>query len=98
MSRHHAALPRNRWRILRRQVLDAASWRCAQCGRYANEVDHRQPLHKGGAPWDRDNLQVLCGGPRGCHAAKTAGENRSQLTEEQRKWRELLEELARGDG
>ena len=78
-------------------MLNAANWRCAKCGRYGSEVDHIIPLRRGGDPWALDNLQVLCGGRGGCHAQKTARENRRVLTGEQQKWRELLEELARGD-
>ena len=96
MSRHHQRLPRHRWRRIRRAVLDSANWRCASCSRFGNEVDHIIPLHRGGAPWARDNLQALCGGPRGCHAMKTARENRRVLSPEQQAWRELLEDLARG--
>ena len=58
-------------------MLDSANWRCAGCGRYANEVDHIVPLHKGGDPFDMDNLQALC---RSCHIAKTARENQRELT------------------
>ena len=78
MSRHHAfGFPRRRWEHLRRAVLDAANWRCAKCGRYGNEVDHIQPLDRGGDPWALENLQCLC---RGCHIAKTRAENRREPT------------------
>ena len=92
MSRHHAALNRSRWRRIRRQVLDAAGWRCARCGRYGHECHHIQPLDRGGSPYDPENLECIC---RFCHIQLTREQNRRQLTEEQQKWRELLEELAR---
>ena len=43
---------------------------CQRIGRLtaATQVDHREPLHKGGSN-DADNLQGLC---HDCHAAKTA--------------------------
>lgn len=49
---------------------------CAQCGRVTEyptgfELDHKVPLHQGGADTD-ENCQVLCSGPEGCHARKTA--------------------------
>jgi len=48
---------------------------CAMCGavRYDHEVDHIIPLEQGGSN-DDDNLQLLCGGSDGCHAAKTKAE------------------------
>ena len=49
-----------RYERLRRQILDAANWRCSTCGSFGNEVHHVRALHKGGAPYDPDNLQVLC--------------------------------------
>lgn len=36
------------------------------------EVDHINPISKGGHPFDERNLQTLC---EGCHAEKTAREN-----------------------
>ena len=76
-------------------MLDAASWRCAKCSRFANEVHHIHPLALGGSAWDLANLECIC---RGCHIQLTREQNRRVLTEDQQKWRELLEELARGDG
>lgn len=84
-SRYHAALDQQRWRKLRFTVLEAAGWACTGCGRYANEVDHVQPLHKAGAPYDTDNLQALC---RGCHIAKTRAENSTNL--EKAAWRAFV--------
>ena len=62
MSKHHAALSQKRWLQVRRQVLDRDGWRCAECSAYGNELDHIQPIDKGGAVWDLSNLQVLCRG------------------------------------
>ena len=92
MSRHHSQrLPARRWARARRRVLDAANWRCAQCGQYGNEVDHILPLDRGGDPWASDNLQVLC---RGCHTQKTASENRREPTPAEAAWRALVDELS----
>ena len=92
MSRFHDfhRLRGREWEDLRREVLDAANWRCARCGAYGNEVDHVIPLHKGGAPRDRDNLQVLCGE---CHGEKTRGENRREPTPAEAAWRAFAAEL-----
>ena len=86
-SRHHASLARRHWRHVRLQILDSANWRCTDCGRYANEVDHIVPLHKGGDPFGADNLQALC---RSCHIAKTARENRREPTPAEAAWRALV--------
>ena len=75
-------------------MLDAAGWRCANCGRYGNEADHVVPLQRGGAPYDLDNGQALCGGRSGCHAEKTAGENRRELTPAEQEWRDFVAELS----
>lgn len=63
------------WMGLRRTVLLRDGYRCQSCGivRLDNEVDHTVPLEQGGAN-DIDNLQTLCGGPNGCHTAKTKRE------------------------
>lgn len=50
-------------------------------------MSHVTPIHKGGDPWALDNLQSLCGD---CHATKTAGENRRQLTDDETAWRSLV--------
>ena len=90
MSLHHTHLNARRWAAVRRQVLDSANWRCAACGRYANEVDHIVPLRKGGDAWALDNLQALC---RRCHIEKTATENRRALTPAEIAWRDLVNEM-----
>ena len=48
-----------------------------KCGRYGNEVDHIQPLDRGGEAYAPSNLQMLC---RGCHILKSAKENCRQPT------------------
>ena len=62
----------------RRLRLWKASPTCTECGRvvaYPNgfELDHRVPLHQGGADTD-ENCQILCCGPDGCHLKKTAAD------------------------
>ena len=78
MSWYHdrAKIKGQRWERLRRRILDRDNWTCQKCGKSAGrfEVDHVLPLHLGGAAWDMDNLQCLCGR---CHSAKTAGENQT---------------------
>ena len=74
MRKHSAEVNRNRWRRLRRKMLDKAGWRCKKCGKAGRmEMDHVIPISQGGAHWDEKNLQVLC---RDCHFAKTGAENR----------------------
>ena len=88
-SRHYKRLDRKRWQHLRRLVLDAANWRCAKCGAFANECDHIQPLQHGGDPYDEANLQCLC---RACHVAKTRKEN-TRPDAARDAWRALVAEL-----
>lgn len=54
---------------------------CAHCGKLCEfpegfELDHKVPLFQGGEDTD-ENCQVLCFGPDGCHAKKTAQDMRS---------------------
>ena len=81
MSWYHdrAGLKGRRWERLRRRILDRDNWTCQTCGKSAGrmEVDHVVPLHLDGAAWEASNLQTICGGPGGCHVAKTAGENQT---------------------
>ena len=63
-----------RWRHVRRKALKRANYECERCGRVGRlEVHHKEPLAKGGAPYDLRNLEVLC---RPCHFAETAEQNR----------------------
>ena len=77
MSAHHGRLG---WRALarfRRRVLDARGWRCERCGNGPPlELHHVRPLERGGAPFDPENVEVLC---RGCHI-----QHHSRLTPEER--------------
>ena len=63
------------WMGIRREVLLRDGYRCQSCGlvRMDNEVDHTTPLEQGGSN-DISNMQTLCGGPKGCHTAKTKRE------------------------
>lgn len=90
MSRHHNELDRRRWEVVRRRILKKFNWRCAVCNRYGNEVDHIQPLHLGGAPWDENNLQVLC---KTDHIIKTRSENCKPVSEQQAEWQAFIQEL-----
>ena len=89
MSRNHRRLNAKRWAFVRRKVLDAANWQCAKCNKYANEVDHVQPLEKGGDAWDEANLQCLC---KSCHIEKTSREN-ERHDPARDAWRRLVDEL-----
>ena len=82
---------RRLWRRVRREVLERDGWAC-QCGNgpahYGNEVDHVQPLDRGGKPYALENLQTLS---RGCHIDKTRAENtRPDLGRDG--WRKLVSE------
>ena len=93
MSRHHRSqrVQGRRWERVRRAVLDRDGWRCRACGRRGRlEVDHVEPLHRGGDPWDPSNLQALC---RGCHVAKTRAENVRPVPPEVARWRARVAEL-----
>lgn len=57
------------WRRLRLMVLHEEPL-CRMCSAPSQEVDHIQPLSRGGTN-ERENLQGLC---RSCHSRKTAGE------------------------
>lgn len=63
------------WMDTRRTVLLRDKYRCQSCGivRMDNECDHIIPLERGGSN-DMINMQTLCGGPNGCHTAKTKHE------------------------
>jgi len=65
----------HQWMGIRREVLLRDGYKCQQCGivRMDNEVDHTIPLEQGGSN-ELHNLQTLCGGPTGCHTAKTKRE------------------------
>lgn len=66
------------WDAVRDRIIRRDDRTCQACGEQHPprrlEVDHVQPLSKGGHPFDDGNLQTLC---EGCHAEKTAEQNRS---------------------
>ncbi|MDE2661250.1 MAG: HNH endonuclease signature motif containing protein [Acidobacteriota bacterium] len=65
------------WKLTRLFALEAARWRCQDCGKAGVlEVHHVQPLADGGDPFELDNLRVLC---RPCHFAITAAATRSEV-------------------
>jgi len=68
------------WMKVRHAVLERDLYTCAACGliRRDHEVDHIQPLEQGGDAMGMHNMQLLCAGPSGCHAAKTAQEGRAR--------------------
>ena len=94
MSRCHARLHARRWATARRAVFRRDGYRCRACGRAGRlECDHIVPLHvdPGQNPYDVAGCQTLC---RACHIAKTAAENRRELTPAEVAWRELVAELS----
>ena len=51
----------NRWKYLRRRILTESPFCSVDgCGELATDVDHIVPIHKGGDPFTRSNLQPLC--------------------------------------
>ena len=70
---HKSTVNKRRWKPVRLDILDLANWRCRSCGGYANEVDHRIPVHLGGEPYQRDNLQA--------HAHYRSGETKDAITD-----------------
>ena len=94
MSRHHARLHKRRWEAVRRAVFERDGWRCVLCGGAGRlEADHINPLERepGQDPYDWNGLQTLCAP---CHVAKTAKENRRELTPAELAWRAFVAELA----
>lgn len=73
MSRFH--LGNRAWAKVRKQVLDEENWKCSVCKKWGNEVDHIKPIFRGGAEYERDNLQAIC---RGCHIDKSRRERGSK--------------------
>ena len=72
-----------RWRAIRRRVLNRDGWRCTACGAAGRmEVDHVQPLNRGGDD-DLANLRALC---RTCHIKRHSPAEHP----ERRAWRAYL--------
>ena len=95
MRNHRSHIPRDprrttRWRELRAEILHAAGYRCAKCGRTRPpsdlDVDHIVPLRDGGEAFARDNLQPLC---KPCHWKKNASEYRCK-TPGRDEWRDAV--------
>ena len=63
MSRHHESIKNDpRWHRARRDCIERDGHRCVRCGADDDlQADHITPLDAGGAPFDLDNLQTLCG-------------------------------------
>ena len=62
-----------RWRELRVSILERDAYTCQHCGLAGLEVDRIRPICKGGAIWEKANLQAMC---KGCHSRKTRREQR----------------------
>lgn len=68
----YAVLRMFTWSEVREKVLQRDGYQCVRCGKTEREgaqleVDHIQPLSKGGNPFDEGNLQTLC---KECHQEK----------------------------
>ena len=99
MSRAHLRLHSKRWAAVRKRVFERDGWRCVMCGRAGRlECDHKEPLQRrpGQDPYAIDGLQSLCSGKNGCHARKTAAENRAERTPEQQAWDAFAAEIMAG--
>ena len=84
-----------RWQLLRLIILKRDGWRCAVCHKLGGrlEIDHENPVSKGGGQFDPLNLQTLC---RDCHMRKSSrerGESSLRLQDPKRK--EWLDHIAR---
>lgn len=69
---HHSGGMRGRpWQRTRRHILERDNYRCQiqlpGCTILATEVDHIQPLARGGPPLDPANLRAAC---RHCNQAR----------------------------
>lgn len=65
MSGSWAAGSDTRWRAFRVTILDRDRWTCTIasagiCTGVASEVDHVQPLSRGGAKYDPGNCRAAC--------------------------------------
>ena len=88
-GRFHRALSGSRWERVRHRELERAGWRCKRCGRPGRlEIHHKQPLSRGGLPFDPSNLVVLC---RDCHLS----EHWRPLTAAEQGWRDLVRDLVK---
>ena len=82
-SRHFAALNPTQWSRARKLALDRAGWRCNRCHAAARlQAHHVIELHRGGAPFDLNNLEILCAD---CHR-----DHHRKPDPEREAWRELL--------
>ena len=86
-------LSTKRWKRTRRAVIELAGWRCQKCGKAGRlEVDHIEPVYVNPLRnrFDRSNLQALC---ENCHWAKSSGEKRNPMPDDQRAWMNLMRSL-----
>lgn len=84
---HKVRVNSRRWEKVRRQALDAAGYRCQDCGRAGRlECHHVQPVHLGGSLYDLDNVRPLC---RDCHLKIHAVE----LDPDVQAWDDYLEQM-----
>ena len=80
--KHSHIYQSSEWRMARYAALQEAEHHCWYCWEYREvlvtdslQVDHIISLEEGGAPYDINNLQVLC---RDCHTFKTFGTGRKK--------------------
>jgi len=67
-----------KWLQLRRQTFERDNYTCQMCGRKIKIpiADHIVAIVDGGAPFDLDNIQTLCGH---CNRIKTIQEAKNRL-------------------
>ena len=75
------------WKLTRLRVLRRDGYACVLCGRRAGlEVDHKNPIAKGGDWFDVQNLRTVC---RNCHIALSSEEARARESDERRALRAM---------
>lgn len=77
-SKAWATMDMARWAKVRAEVVIERGGRCQDCGAtHPLEVHHVRPLAKGGAPYAKSNLRLLC---KFCHAHVGDTKSRKDFT------------------
>ena len=81
-------IDRRRWARSRRAAFERDGWRCQACGRPGRlEAHHVTPLHRGGAPFDLENISTRC---KGCHLDA----HRRKRSAAELEWLQLLKAIS----
>ena len=87
-SKLHRRLNKHKWARVRLQVFERDGWRCCICGGAGGlECDHIIAQHRGGDPYQLNNLQTLC---RACHIIEKSRGERERPDPGRAAWRALL--------